>query len=197
MTNSSSPEPGEAKTLTQRARWATRKMSVKSGRSKRMSILNRMHSRRRKTDEKPASGDGSDFFGDDVAPWAANPDEDAVRRLYFNIPLPDDMVDENGHPLASYPRNKIRTAKYTPLSFIPKNLWYQFHQIANIFFLFLVILVVSTAAHPLHAATVNSMTRRFSPSSGVRSTRASMPFLSSASLPSPPSRTRSKILGEQ
>jgi phospholipid-translocating ATPase len=29
------------------------------------------------------------------------------------------------------------------LSFIPKNLWYQFHNIANVYFLFLIILNVS------------------------------------------------------
>jgi phospholipid-translocating ATPase len=66
------------------------------------------------------------------------------RQVYFNIPLPDDAKDEDGQPLAQYGRNKIRTAKYTPLSFVPKNLWYQFHTIANVYFLFLIILAVST-----------------------------------------------------
>lgn len=65
------------------------------------------------------------------------------RTVYFNIPLPPDAVDEQGHPLKHYRRNKIRTAKYTPISFIPKNLWYQFHNIAYIYFLFLIILTVS------------------------------------------------------
>ncbi|KAI9245704.1 hypothetical protein BDA99DRAFT_447769 [Phascolomyces articulosus] len=36
--------------------------------------------------------------------------------------------------------NRIRTAKYTPLSFIPKNLFEQFRNVANLYFLFLVIL---------------------------------------------------------
>lgn len=65
------------------------------------------------------------------------------RTVYFNIPLPPDAVDEQGHPLKHYQRNKIRTAKYTPISFIPKNLWYQFHNIAYVYFLFLIILAVS------------------------------------------------------
>jgi len=65
------------------------------------------------------------------------------RTIYFNSNLPPDAIDENGHPVRHYKRNKIRTAKYTPISFIPKNLWYQFHNIANVYFLFLIILAVS------------------------------------------------------
>jgi phospholipid-translocating ATPase len=65
------------------------------------------------------------------------------RTVYFNIPLPAEAVDENGHPVTNYARNKIRTARYTPLSFVPKNLWFQFHNIANVYFLFIVILGVS------------------------------------------------------
>jgi phospholipid-translocating ATPase len=58
------------------------------------------------------------------------------------VPLPQTERDDEGHPLAQYARNKIRTAKYTPLSFIPKNLWFQFHNIANVYFLFIIILGV-------------------------------------------------------
>lgn len=43
------------------------------------------------------------------------------RTIVFNRPLPEDMIDpETGHPIIEYPRNKIRTTKYTPLSFCPK-----------------------------------------------------------------------------
>ena len=66
----------------------------------------------------------------------------APRKIFFNSPLPPEMLDENGHPSMHYERNKIRTAKYTPLSFIPKNLFLQFHNIANIYFLILIILAV-------------------------------------------------------
>lgn len=63
------------------------------------------------------------------------------RTIYFNQPLPESALDpETGRIAAEYPRNKIRTTKYTPLNFIPKNLFYQFHNIANIYFLFIVIL---------------------------------------------------------
>ena len=36
--------------------------------------------------------------------------------------------------------NKIKTTKYTLLSFLPKNLFEQFHRFANVYFLFIVIL---------------------------------------------------------
>uniref|UniRef100_A0A060SZE9 Phospholipid-transporting ATPase n=1 Tax=Blastobotrys adeninivorans TaxID=409370 RepID=A0A060SZE9_BLAAD len=63
------------------------------------------------------------------------------RKIYVNIPLPHDMISpDTGLPIADYPRNKIRTTKYTPLSFIPKNLFFQFQNVANIYFLFIVIL---------------------------------------------------------
>ena len=73
-----------------------------------------------------------------------NNDIEGPRTVFFNNALPPDAVDESGRPTRHYKRNKIRTAKYTPLSFVPKNLWFQFHNIANIYFLFLIILSVST-----------------------------------------------------
>jgi phospholipid-translocating ATPase len=132
-------------------------MTVKSSNTKRLSLLNRMH-KRSQSEKSVAGGDGNgapfehpdrDHNDDEDANPANGADasdsesdgEDSTRTLYFNLPLPDDML-EDGHPITTYPRNKIRTAKYTPLSFIPKNLWFQFHNVANIFFLFLVILVV-------------------------------------------------------
>ena len=66
------------------------------------------------------------------------------RRIYFNMRLPYEETHDDGTPLHKYPRNKIRTAKYTPLTFIPKNLFLQFHNVANIYFLFIVILQVPT-----------------------------------------------------
>lgn len=65
------------------------------------------------------------------------------RRVFFNTPLSPDLLDEDGTPVQQFSRNKIRTAKYTPLIFIPKNLWLQFHNIANVYFLFVTILAVS------------------------------------------------------
>uniref|UniRef100_A0A671PNN3 P-type ATPase N-terminal domain-containing protein n=1 Tax=Sinocyclocheilus anshuiensis TaxID=1608454 RepID=A0A671PNN3_9TELE len=37
----------------------------------------------------------------------------------------------------SYSRNKVRTTKYTFISFIPKNLFEQLHRFANVYFVFL------------------------------------------------------------
>jgi len=39
------------------------------------------------------------------------------------------------HPNRHYANNKIRTTKYTLISFIPKNLFEQFHRFANLYFL--------------------------------------------------------------
>lgn len=63
------------------------------------------------------------------------------RKVYVNTDLPPELLHPDTHkPLISMPRNKIRSTKYTPLSFLPKNLLYQFENIANIYFLILVIL---------------------------------------------------------
>ena len=63
------------------------------------------------------------------------------RVLAFNNTLPLHLLDAEGFPTTTYPRNKIRTAKYTPLSFFPKNVWGQFSRdIANVYFLLLIIL---------------------------------------------------------
>lgn len=121
-------------------------MTVKSGKNKRMSILNRRHQKNGSNEKNVApgapesNGDASTAV-DEAGQEEEEEEENDDRTLFFNIPLPDEHKDEEGHPLQTYARNKVRTAKYTPLSFIPKNLWFQFHNVANIFFLFIVILV--------------------------------------------------------
>ena len=47
---------------------------------------------------------------------------------------------ELGDSYRVYPRNQIRTSKYTPLTFVPLNLFQQFSKASNIFFLILAIL---------------------------------------------------------
>ncbi|KAI0458431.1 hypothetical protein F5B21DRAFT_430821 [Xylaria acuta] len=140
---------------TTRSRWATRKLTVKSSGLKRISIMDRIHKSTDST-EKRQSGGSSQSSGSqgvngatiqeepdrtDARSTTTSEDEGEGRTLFFNLPLPADWKDEEGNPAQTYTRNKIRTAKYTPLSFIPKNIWFQFHNIANIFFLFNVILV--------------------------------------------------------
>lgn len=157
---------GQADKATKRSRWATRKLTVKSSSLKRLSLIDRIHKRTGSTEKRHSDGSNSSA-GDDRAQYdgatatdqneqpeetdansTTSADEGEGRIVYFNKPLPNEMKDEEGNPIRSYSRNKIRTAKYTPLSFIPKNLWFQFHNIANIFFLFMVILVVSKLNPP-------------------------------------------------
>ncbi|KAI9659678.1 MAG: hypothetical protein M1829_006551 [Trizodia sp. TS-e1964] len=139
-----------------RMRWATQREPGQSGRRKRHSILERFHKRSgsKASNEKRASG-GVDSMD---ASQPAGPLEEDVegsenglegmeepgprRRIFFNTPLPEDARDEDGHPTSHFARNKVRTAKYTPLSFIPKNLWFQFHNLANNYFLFVIILSI-------------------------------------------------------
>ncbi|SCV04284.1 LAMI_0H14884g1_1 [Lachancea mirantina] len=63
-----------------------------------------------------------------------------LRSIYYNMELPETMLDEEGKPATHYARNKIRTTKYTPLSFLPKNIFLQFNNVANIYFLVMIIL---------------------------------------------------------
>ena len=48
--------------------------------------------------------------------------------------------EELAHKVPRYLANKIRTTKYTLLSFLPKNLFEQFHRVANFYFLVLIAL---------------------------------------------------------
>ncbi|KIW09243.1 hypothetical protein, variant 1 [Verruconis gallopava] len=135
---------------SQRLRWATHRAAGAKGEKKRQSLIARAHRRvgsiEKKRQSKTSTLDGS-AGGDPELQKGDGDDgedtdekEDNGRRIFFNLPLPADALDENGHPRAHYARNKIRTAKYTPISFVPKNLWFQFHNIANVYFLFIVIL---------------------------------------------------------
>ncbi|KAI7901882.1 uncharacterized protein BX663DRAFT_487164 [Cokeromyces recurvatus] len=63
------------------------------------------------------------------------------RKIFVNMTPPASEIDENGKIInQTYVPNRVRTAKYTPLSFVPKNLFEQFRNVANLYFLFLVIL---------------------------------------------------------
>ena len=131
-----------------RIRWATQRVTGQKAVNKRKSLFNR-HLSRRGRDEKKRESGGSDPSdpkieqdGADYADDATGEEEQKSRRIFFNISLPASERDEDGKPIAQYARNKVRTAKYTPLSFIPKNLYFQFHNIANIYFAFIIILGV-------------------------------------------------------
>lgn len=159
---------------TKRSRWATRKMTVKSSSIKRLSLIGRQ-TRKSVTSEKKRRSGGSDTLQSSAQNQDGGPNQDeeaqeqghgpGPRQLYFNLPLPQNLLDEDGNPAQQFTRNKIRTAKYTPLSFVPKNLWFQFQNIANIFFLFLVILVVSRPCNSLLRALERSLILTFGSSS--------------------------------
>lgn len=129
---------------TKRQRWATTRINSTRGSRKRVSIMNRFHRHSDSKDEKnkaATSGSGAGDNGDG--------NDGADRRVYFNVPVPESERDEEGFPNNNYPRNKIQTAKYTPLTFVPKNVWFQFHNIANMYFLFVIILNVCFNPSPL------------------------------------------------
>ncbi|MCJ1336669.1 hypothetical protein MMC09_001947 [Bachmanniomyces sp. S44760] len=149
MVMANQPQQGDRETSrpTKRLRWASQRITGSKAHSKRSSVLSRFYKTHNTGEKKrdsagSESADGShDFPNGSVQ--EENEDGDASNRsIYFNIPLPDDAKDDEGRPIANYGRNKIRTAKYTPMTFIPKNLWYQFHNIANIYFLFIIILQI-------------------------------------------------------
>jgi phospholipid-translocating ATPase len=143
---------------TKRLRWATQRVTGQSGRRKRHSIMDRFHKGPGSNEKERDSGeadmtqgelDAVQVQGDDKTQDYESEQGNSQRRIFFNIPLPDDARDSDGLPIQDFGKNKIRTAKYTPLSFIPKDLWFQFHNIANIYFLFVIILSVSVAPPPI------------------------------------------------
>ncbi|EPX72943.1 phospholipid-transporting ATPase [Schizosaccharomyces octosporus yFS286] len=71
-----------------------------------------------------------------ISGQATLPDETPSRRIYVNH-IPDEHANL---PKQTFPSNKIRTTMYTPLNFVPKNLYNQFKNVANVFFLFLILL---------------------------------------------------------
>ncbi|KAJ1926427.1 phospholipid transporting ATPase [Tieghemiomyces parasiticus] len=67
------------------------------------------------------------------------------RRIFLNTPLPPDAQDPHGNPSRIYVSNEVITTKYTLITFLPKNLFEQFRRVANLYFLFLIILQVIPA----------------------------------------------------
>ncbi|KAJ6667504.1 hypothetical protein lerEdw1_016625 [Lerista edwardsae] len=59
-----------------------------------------------------------------------------TRTVRSNLLLPRPEV-ENPFPPAN---NRVKTTKYTALSFLPKNLFEQFHRLANVYFVFIALL---------------------------------------------------------
>lgn len=64
--------------------------------------------------------------------------ENKTRTVHANILYDHAKGEEN--PNRHYSNNKIKTTKYTVLSFLPKNLFEQFHRFANVYFVFIALL---------------------------------------------------------
>ncbi|KAK7560515.1 phospholipid-translocating P-type ATPase [Phyllosticta citricarpa] len=142
----------EVSNPVKRIRWATNRVPGAQGDKKRQSVLGRLQKRlslshhNEKREDPEDSDDASKEHGrppseeNTTSDSSGSEDAEPGRTVYFNVPLPPEARDDEGHPKVTYVRNKIRTAKYTPLSFIPKNLYFQFHNIANVYFAFIIIL---------------------------------------------------------
>ena len=170
MAVESHTENSERTNPVKRIRWATQRVTGKKGVQKRKSIFAR-HSARRGVDEKKRESSSTEtgLVKDESHEGESTESRPVGRTIYFNIPLPDSARDDVGRPLQTFNRNKIRTAKYTPISFVPKNLWFQFHNIANVYFLFIIILCV--CMHDARAETMmltRSVLRSSSPFSARR-----------------------------
>ncbi|TDH08084.1 hypothetical protein EPR50_G00093870 [Perca flavescens] len=66
------------------------------------------------------------------------PKENKTRTVHANLLYDNAKGEEN--PNRNYANNKIKTTKYTVLSFLPKNLFEQFHRFANVYFVFIALL---------------------------------------------------------
>jgi phospholipid-translocating ATPase len=142
--------PSNVSKPTKRQRWATTRAPGAGGIKKRVSIIDRFHHKRSDVrDEKRKSTNTSASTTIGSTDGNDSPEGGPNRRVYFSIPIPESERDEEGHLNITYPRNKIRTAKYTALTFVPYNVWLQFHNIANIYFLFVIILNVRTDRYQL------------------------------------------------
>lgn len=142
----SGEDEGNVSRPVKRMRWATTRKTGQSGVKKRLSLLQRVPKVTLSAyEEKPDGQENHGQISSDspMGQQQQQPQQEDGRTIYVNVPLPPEALTEDGHFKAQYSRNKIRTAKYTPLSFVPKNLWFQFHNIANVYFLFIVILSVS------------------------------------------------------
>ncbi|CAF4854088.1 unnamed protein product [Pieris macdunnoughi] len=75
--------------------------------------------------------------------WLMRRQQPAIDNRHL-IVIPNHLIPDKtppkDHPNGHRCNNKIRTTKYTLLSFLPKNLFEQFHRIANVYFIFIVLL---------------------------------------------------------
>ncbi|KAL9647568.1 hypothetical protein ABK040_006924 [Willaertia magna] len=73
-------------------------------------------------------------------PWNRLPPE--PRIIHFNDPVLNSRGENK------FCDNSVSTSKYSPITFIPKNLFEQFKRVANIYFLIIAILQIATPFSP-------------------------------------------------
>ncbi|CAD0027863.1 unnamed protein product [Aureobasidium pullulans] len=99
-----------------RLRWATQRVAGSQGGTKRQSILRRLsHKKRTSDDSAKRESNGTDLESVPEGSEASADQSGPGRRVFFNMPLPEDARDEEGHPNTQFVRNKIRTANAVPL----------------------------------------------------------------------------------
>ncbi|XP_026710696.1 probable phospholipid-transporting ATPase VA [Athene cunicularia] len=64
--------------------------------------------------------------------------ESKTRVVRSNLLLPEAEVEKSKRTVLA--SNRLKTTKYTALSFLPKNLFEQFHRLANVYFVFIALL---------------------------------------------------------
>ncbi|GAB0178868.1 phospholipid-transporting ATPase VA [Grus japonensis] len=64
--------------------------------------------------------------------------ESKTRLVRSNLLLPEAEVEKSKRTVLA--SNRLKTTKYTVLSFLPKNLFEQFHRLANVYFVFIALL---------------------------------------------------------
>ena len=91
-----------------------------------------------------------------ATPW------DLFRRMTSRLitdhssPLSFSLNEPTDPALTTFPSNSIRTSKYTLLTFLPLNLFEQFRRLANLYFLFIVLiqLIPNVSPFPIYTSVV-------------------------------------------
>lgn len=66
--------------------------------------------------------------------------EGRTRTVRSNLQPPPGAEDPAAKGARHLADNRLKTTKYTALSFLPKNLFEQFHRLANVYFVFIALL---------------------------------------------------------
>ncbi|XP_076360092.1 phospholipid-transporting ATPase VA isoform X1 [Tachypleus tridentatus] len=104
-------------------------------------VADRMEQRQNlsRSESNSAATENPSFFKKLFCRGATQRKGKRYRKVVSNLVF-SGSHSSRSHPHHGYANNRIRTTKYTFLSFIPKNLFEQFHRFANLYFLGIVLL---------------------------------------------------------